>query len=122
MTLIGTKQSEYSVSFPVTFNINLYVEAEEGLSTQEVLKRIAIDDVAEAGKLSSLGWDAASAYQDFKKQPNFGEIKVEEEPVHEAEPVAEEEPVAEAEPVAEEVEAPADVIEEIHEEAEAANP
>lgn len=87
MTLIGTKQSEYSVSFPVTFNINLYVEAEEGLSTQEVLKRIAIDDVAEAGQelggnsLRNIDWVAVSAYEEFKKQPNFGEIEVEEKPV-----------------------------------------
>ena len=87
MTLIETKQSEYSVSFPITFNISLHVEEEEGLSTQEVLSRITREDVAEAGQelggnvLKDIDWIAVSNYQHFKEQPNFGEIEVEEKPV-----------------------------------------
>ena len=90
MTLLETNQVEYGVIFPIALNINLLVEAEKGLSTQEVLSRIDIQDVEEAGEElggfspRDIARDAVVSYENFKKQPNFGEIQVEEEPVYEA--------------------------------------
>ena len=84
MTLLETNQVEYGVSFPITLTINLHVEAEERLSTEEVLNRITREDVGEAGQelggfsTRDIAWEAVDTYEHFKKQPNFGEICVEE--------------------------------------------